>query len=261
VTHEQAFLADILEHPDDDTPRLVYADWLDENAGAVACGSCAGSGNPVPHTGPVYRCLTCDGTGRLTDGRAARAEFIRVQCALARYDAMSFAGCPACGSPDEGRAHADDCPRGPGHPLRRRERALLDAHGLRWLEPPLMALESERASRACGWRRGFVEGVTCAAAGWLAHGDAVLVAQPVTRVTLTTVPQVEYRPGGAGGGVRYWLAGDPAPQTRYVLHWADWTLAPDGDPHPYLLTRLLSLRFPGLSFELPAVCAFCPARG
>ena len=26
-----AFLADILEHPDDDTPRLVYADWLEEN--------------------------------------------------------------------------------------------------------------------------------------------------------------------------------------------------------------------------------------
>src|SRR5215471_8366549 len=28
---EQAFLADILEHPDDDAPRLVFADWLDEN--------------------------------------------------------------------------------------------------------------------------------------------------------------------------------------------------------------------------------------
>jgi uncharacterized protein (TIGR02996 family) len=28
---ESAFLADILEHPDDDTPRLIYADWLDDN--------------------------------------------------------------------------------------------------------------------------------------------------------------------------------------------------------------------------------------
>jgi uncharacterized protein (TIGR02996 family) len=26
-----AFLADILAHPDDDTPRLVYADWLAEH--------------------------------------------------------------------------------------------------------------------------------------------------------------------------------------------------------------------------------------
>jgi uncharacterized protein (TIGR02996 family) len=28
---EDAFLADIAEHPEDDTPRLVYADWLDDH--------------------------------------------------------------------------------------------------------------------------------------------------------------------------------------------------------------------------------------
>jgi uncharacterized protein (TIGR02996 family) len=28
MTHEEAFLADITENPDDDTPRMVYADWL-----------------------------------------------------------------------------------------------------------------------------------------------------------------------------------------------------------------------------------------
>ena len=31
LTHEGAFLADICEHPDDDAPRLVYADWLDDH--------------------------------------------------------------------------------------------------------------------------------------------------------------------------------------------------------------------------------------
>jgi uncharacterized protein (TIGR02996 family) len=46
---EDAFLHDILAHPDDDAPRLIYADWLDER------------GDP-------------------------RGEFIRVQCALARLD-------------------------------------------------------------------------------------------------------------------------------------------------------------------------------
>jgi uncharacterized protein (TIGR02996 family) len=52
MTHDDAFLADICEHPDEDAPRLVYADWLDEH------------------------------------GQSERAELIRVQCSLARlrYD-------------------------------------------------------------------------------------------------------------------------------------------------------------------------------
>jgi uncharacterized protein (TIGR02996 family) len=28
--HDEAFLQAIIENPDDDTPRLVYADYLDE---------------------------------------------------------------------------------------------------------------------------------------------------------------------------------------------------------------------------------------
>jgi uncharacterized protein (TIGR02996 family) len=50
MSDEKALLAAISAHPHDDTPRLVYADWLDEN------------------------------------DRPARAEFIRVQCELARLD-------------------------------------------------------------------------------------------------------------------------------------------------------------------------------
>src|SRR5262249_5473597 len=48
MTHDEAFLEDIAEHPDDDAPRLIYADWLDDH------------------------------------GDPARAEFIRVQCELER---------------------------------------------------------------------------------------------------------------------------------------------------------------------------------
>jgi uncharacterized protein (TIGR02996 family) len=48
MTQDDAFLQAILEQPDDDAPRLVYADWLDEH------------------------------------GDAGRAEFIRVQIELAR---------------------------------------------------------------------------------------------------------------------------------------------------------------------------------
>ncbi len=50
MTDEPALLAAIAARPDDDTPRLVYADWLDDH------------------------------------GAAERAEFIRLQCRLARDD-------------------------------------------------------------------------------------------------------------------------------------------------------------------------------
>jgi uncharacterized protein (TIGR02996 family) len=48
MTPDDAFLADIIEHPNDDGPRLIYADWLEDH------------------------------------GQAERAELIRVQCELAR---------------------------------------------------------------------------------------------------------------------------------------------------------------------------------
>src|SRR5436190_18493696 len=48
MDQRQAFLSDICEHPDDDAPRLVFADWLSDH------------------------------------GEADRAEFIRVQIELAK---------------------------------------------------------------------------------------------------------------------------------------------------------------------------------
>src|SRR5262249_43394497 len=33
---EDAFLADIVEHPGDDAPRLIYADWLEERGGPAS---------------------------------------------------------------------------------------------------------------------------------------------------------------------------------------------------------------------------------
>jgi uncharacterized protein (TIGR02996 family) len=52
MSHEPGFLRAIIQNPDDDTPRLIYADWLEER------------GDP-------------------------RGEFIRVQCELARSDQPS----------------------------------------------------------------------------------------------------------------------------------------------------------------------------
>jgi uncharacterized protein (TIGR02996 family) len=91
-----AFLRAIIENPDDDAPRLIYADWLEEQ------------------------------------GRPDRAEFIRVQVALARL--------------------AENDPR--RTELEARERGLLAAHEADWVRP------LQAVADAWTFRRGFVETVT-----------------------------------------------------------------------------------------------------
>lgn len=63
---QAALLAAIIGHPDEDTPRLIYADWLDEHRP-----------DPTPSPAP---------------GPSARAEYIRVQCRLAAlpFDASDY---------------------------------------------------------------------------------------------------------------------------------------------------------------------------
>lgn len=74
---ELVLVAAVSATPADDTPRLVYADWLDEHAGTVDC-FCKGRKWKQPD--PCHR---CNGRYGLSDGRRERAEFIRVQCEIA----------------------------------------------------------------------------------------------------------------------------------------------------------------------------------
>src|SRR5262249_45999900 len=74
MDQHEAFLHAILEAPDDDAPRLVYADWLDDH------------------------------------GDSDRAEFIRLQCALAKLP--------------------PDAPQRPA--MRQREEELLSLHSWEW---------------------------------------------------------------------------------------------------------------------------------
>lgn len=97
-----AMLAAIRETPDEDTPRLAYADWLDEH------------------------------------GDADRAEFIRVQCAVARLP-----------DDDPGRCHAEV-----------RERQLLAKHAVEWTKPELPFQNWEYAGDEpflAIYRRGFLD--------------------------------------------------------------------------------------------------------
>jgi uncharacterized protein (TIGR02996 family) len=94
----RAFLEAMCEAPEDDTPRLIYADWLDDH------------------------------------GDSARAEFVRVQCELAKL------------SPRDERR--------PG--LERREAQLLGPNREAWLGPLAKAIEQYDH---CDFHRGFPEKV------------------------------------------------------------------------------------------------------
>jgi uncharacterized protein (TIGR02996 family) len=164
---EAGLLAGIKAKPDDDLPRLVYADWLDEH------------------------------------GDASRAEFVRVQVELARLEREGD-GCDRQDEPDgcgpfKPESKCFPCQR--KVPLWRREAELMGAAKLlddmptpamlttgRGILSRLNVLESEGRYCEVFPRRGFVESVECDAAYWLAHGDAVLAANPVRSVRLTTWP-------------------------------------------------------------------------
>lgn len=83
------------ERPADDTVRLVAADWLEERAGDARCDFCAGTGRfNTEASQPEWAeedCPTCHGTGRVSNGCADRAAFIRVQCELyrAKFDPLA----------------------------------------------------------------------------------------------------------------------------------------------------------------------------
>jgi uncharacterized protein (TIGR02996 family) len=151
VTDAELLLKAIIAQPEADLPRLCYADEIEATQ---------------PH----------------------RAEFIRVQCALARYIDMSLE---------------------PARSLRRRQGELLDAHRKEWF-PLLCRTPGFGEDEPLRWwpiadglpkgtplltnridgtpRRGFLDGVTLDARDWLAHGDAIRAAHPVTHVRLTTWP-------------------------------------------------------------------------
>ena len=98
---QRALWAAIRAHPDEDTPRLVYADWLQEH------------------------------------GDGIRAEFIRLQCAIARQ-------------PTDRKTQ-----RKVLRALDHRERVLYMAHRVQWAAPLFRALVGPRPSaRPESWVRG-----------------------------------------------------------------------------------------------------------
>lgn len=141
-----ALLAAVLADPDADLPRLQFADLLDDG------------------------------------GDHPRAEFIRVQCALA-------------GDPDS-------------LPLRVRSQALVVRHGTAWLAPLRARGEPLQSAATHGWfRRGFVEDVWMPAGVFVAKGEKLLRRAPVRTLTVTK---------SARGELRELFGGEPLRRLREV---------------------------------------------
>lgn len=155
MSDERALIAAILTHHDEDTPRLMYADYLDEN------------------------------------GQPERAEFIRVQCELARIIAAGTA------DPKKGVNLATGRYKSPPdferwQVLDRRERELFNYAWQNWLGACREIVpKGMRIPEYVEFRRGFIERVTCESADWIAHGDAITREHPIRRVKLTIWPAVE----------------------------------------------------------------------
>jgi uncharacterized protein (TIGR02996 family) len=141
-----ALLAAVIAEPDDDTIRLVAADFLEEH------------------------------------GAADRAAFIRIQVELARLQAMGEGKCvDADHLRYKERAFlgrlaiglklwaAEECPE--LVKVNFRDRSRLDAE----------VIGAERLT----WERGFIQGVNCPAEIWARHGVAIRKRQPVRSVVLT----------------------------------------------------------------------------
>jgi uncharacterized protein (TIGR02996 family) len=184
-----AFVSSIVALPDDDTLRLVAADFLEEN------------------------------------GDAERAAFIRVQVALARLETRELRNSLEA---DELRKReraflgpfsvyphlwaAEDCPE------------LVRVIPPVRTSSPLASLHVAGVERL-GWRRGFVEEVRCPAAEWLRHGAAVRKRNPVRGVLLSGCASISRDAWYAGlealRGLRQVWVG-PVPENERAAELVRW---------------------------------------
>jgi uncharacterized protein (TIGR02996 family) len=173
VTHDDAFLQDILANPLDDAPRLIYADYL-EHTGWPERGEFIRAGVELARTG-MRECPT----------PVRRPSWVSdawqtVRCGRCRFCRPMF-----------------------------RARALMDAgdHTAAFPFPFACTVESSGPSPdvpvpVLRFRRGFVESVTLSADAFLEHAAALFAAAPILEVTLAGK-----EPGHRTDGLDTWLWG------------------------------------------------------
>ncbi len=198
---DRGILDDILAHSDRDDLRLLAADWF-EDQGEVERAEFVRVQVQMEHT----TVCPCDPHGTLPDG------WSRLWTPQTR-----LCPCRWCG-------------------LRRQEQQFLCAHHAPtgyscwwgWADEALQKCHDEsectKEPDPADWtfRRGFVHAITCTAADWLAHADAIRAQNPVQAVTLTTWPEMAV-----------WYEEDESPGSRKAM------------------LRQLKRQWPGITFTLP----------
>lgn len=198
MTDEQAALyATILANPFDDAPRLVYADWLDEHDDFVSCQQCQEGyrkQNGVSSIPGWMLCPYCDGTGRIPNRYAERAEFIRLQIGKGDNHWGEFLCLPE--SPCKGcRRERDLWNRFVGI----WESGQIIHHAGYRLPYDWQPNNSDEPDLVVLHERGFVSMVSCKLAEFLAHASTIAKAHPITRWVLT-----DRKPLVTMGGVGVW---------------------------------------------------------
>lgn len=255
MTHTHAeFVAAICAAPAEDTPRLVYADWLEEHEPGPPCSHCKGEG--VFRGGHVKcdgrgihdgrweeACVMCKGAGHLPN---PRAEFIRTQVALHNWDGEA------------------------GHKgLIDRQDSLLATFGVHWARPWARLFYGKDArpyheygcvggagQREWKWSRGFVAEFRISAEDWSAHADAFYwhpgenrpcpeTAQPLERVVLTTMPRLVSCRGGL--------------YARFSGRWKELAYG-SGRTWDQMTPDLLAADWPHIDFTLPQAGYPLPAE-
>lgn len=253
MDNEFALIQTIIADPENDTPRMVYADLMEET------------------------------------GQWERAEFIRVQIELAnrpKINRQRFE-CKICSNvPDEegllehGRGCYTQSEDGGGsefieeaidekaEALRRRERELLSEHNrlyptatnqFIWAMPAnAAATPSPLYSDSWECHRGFVEIISCSWADFAVHAGLILTATPLREVTLTSPPQVSI--GSPMPGTNYARECDlqiPGPNHHrvssvIVVRKQIEFLANPLAAMDRIILELLKEKWPRLKFHLPA---------
>lgn len=233
MTERDAFLAAIAANPDDDLPKLVFADWLDERNDPAAFEQreavalrrvLAAPEDDRPRQEYAAVCeqyANCAGNGEFSDGRKERAEFIRVQCELAKLNLRND-GLPLRDYPGQ------DFDR--RLTLEKRERDLWVQYCTQWFRNPnrLYRYNAGHPEYVAGGIvfnaiRGFVSHVRCSLDDWCggvcdwsgysgdhsecrhcggtgrtpALGPPLVRRQPITTVRVNLTPVVERFDGSA----------------------------------------------------------------